>query len=307
MQKQMRWAIVAVLVGLSLVGVAFREEISFYWNLFRASRLGQQFYAEYEGLTKDVVFQPQMAPRLDIYKPLTGSSHPVLVFVHGGGWKDYDKELFASVAMRLLPEGIVVVIPDYTLYPDAGYEQMADEVAASLVWTLENIDHHGGDPARIVVAGHSAGGHLAGLALMDPRFMEKYDHSGSEFCGFVGMSGVYDVQAEADYWQSRGTTPEVMLEVMGGPENLAQASPIRYARADLLPTLLIHGTADTTVPVSIATDFHSALQAAGTASDRILYEGAGHTDYLFAALSDQASPVIEDLVGFLRRCGVTTP
>ncbi len=307
MRNWMRWALVAALVGVGLAGVAFRDQISFYGNLLRAWRTGRQFYADYEGLTKDVVFHPEMAPRLDVYTPQTGSGHPVLVFVHGGGWKDYDKELFAPVATRLLPEGIVVVIPDYTLHPDAGYEQMAAEVAAALVWTLENIDRYGGDPARIVVAGHSAGGHLAGLALMNPRFLKEYDRTDADFCGFVGMSGVYDVQAEADYWQARGITPQVMIEVMGGPENLAQASPIQYVRADLLPILLVHGVADETVPVSIANDFYVSLQSAGAPSDRILYEEAGHSDYLFTALGDQASPVIQDLVGFLHRCGGANP
>jgi acetyl esterase/lipase len=295
-------------VGLGIAGyLVFRQEIHFYGLLYKAYRTARKFYAEYEHLARDVVFDPEMAPRLDVYSPPTGRGHPVLVFVHGGGWKDYDKELFAPVAMKLLPEDVVVVIPDYTLHPRAGYEQMAQEVAAALSWTLEHIEAYGGDPRRVVVAGHSAGGHLVGLAVMDPRFLEPYGHSASQVCGVVGMSGVYDIQAEYDYWQARGTHPRVIEEVMGGEENFDRASPLSYVRADLPPILLLHGDEDETVPVAISVDFYGALQAAGAESELVVYEDTGHTDYLFAGLTEARPRLVRDLVEFVRGCPAVQP
>ena len=117
-----------------------------YFRLYKAHRLAKRFYAEYENLTRDITFHPKMYVCLDIYTPETGSGHPVLLFVHGGGWSKYNKEMFSPVALKLLPEKIVVVITDHTLHPNAGYEQMTDEVAAAISWTLENIDQYGGDP-----------------------------------------------------------------------------------------------------------------------------------------------------------------
>jgi acetyl esterase/lipase len=294
-------ALVLLLGGLALL-LANRDRLAFYVNLLKTHRLGQRFYQAYEHLARNVVFDPDKDVRLDVYSPTEGSDHPVLFFVHGGSWKDYDKELFAPVAQKLLPAAMVVVIPDYTLHPDAGYEQMADEVASALSWTLEHIEEYGGDPQRVVVAGHSAGGHLGGLALMDPRFLATYGHQGGEVCGLIGMSGVYDVQAEYDYWLAQGTTPQVMSEVMGGPENFATASPITYVRPGLPPVLILHGARDETVPVSIGIAFDRALQTAGASSELRIYEDAGHSDYLFAALTEDSSQFVQDIVGFVQRC-----
>lgn len=300
MRKKVFWGFAA----LAAVGIGaawmYRDQLAFSWRLFKAYRVSRQFYAEYEHLEKDVVFHPGMAPRLDVYSPPSGDGHPILFFVHGGSWKDYDKALFAPVAMKLLPEGMVVVIPSYTLHPDAGYEQMAREVAAALSWTLDNVARYGGDPARVYVAGHSAGAHLAALAVMDPRFLAAYGHSAADVRGLVGLSGVYDTQAEYDYWQAQGVYPEVLVDVMGGEERFAAASPISYVRPELPQVLLIHGDEDETVPVGIATAFHAALQAVGASSTLTVYAGSGHTDFLFAALTAERAPLIVDLVAFVR-------
>jgi acetyl esterase/lipase len=283
--------------------LAFGDQISFYVKLFQVMRTGERFYKQYPHQERDVAFHLDMAPRLDVYWPGEGEGYPVLIFVHGGSWKDYDKKLFAPVAQKLLPEGMVVVIPDYTLYPDATYEQMARETAAAIAWTLENAARYGGDPDRIIVAGHSAGAHLSGLAVLDPRYLEELGHSSDEICGWIGMSGVYDIQAEYDYWVDKGSTPEVMLEVMGGQQNFGQASPLSYVRAGLPPLLVIHGDEDETVPVAISTAFHAALQAAGAPSRLIVYPGAGHSDYLFAGLSEERAPIVDHIVQFVQSCG----
>ena len=286
--------------GLTLV---FWQQIGFYLDLYRVHRTAQGFYAEYEHLTRDIVFDPSLEPRLDVYAPATGVGHPVVIFVHGGSWKDYDKVLFAPVALKLLPEEFVVVIPDYTLHPDADYEQMAREVASALSWTLENIEQYGGDPEHVVMAGHSAGGHLLALAVMDPRFLAEYGHSSGEVCGLVGLSGVYDIQAEYAFWQAKGVEPKLITEVMNGPESFERASPISYARADLPPVLLIHGDEDKTVPVEIAKQFDRVLRAAGAQSELVIYPGAGHSDYLVSALSQPRSPLVADIADFSRGCG----
>jgi acetyl esterase/lipase len=296
--------IVALIVAL-IVGVwlTFGDQISYAVKLFQVMRTGRRFYEQYPHLDRDVAFHPDMGPRLDVFNPAEGEGYPVLIFVHGGSWKDYDKKLFAPVAQKLLPEGMMVVIPDYTLYPDATYEQMTREMAAAIAWTLENAARYGGDPDRVIVSGHSAGAHLSGLAVLDARYLEELGHSSDEICGWIGLSGVYDIQAEYDYWVDKGTTPKVILEVMGGQQNFRQASPLSYVRADLPPLLIIHGDEDETVPVAISTAFQAALQAAGASSRLIVYPGAGHSDYLFAGLSEERAPIVDDIVQFVQSCG----
>lgn len=304
----MKWN-VAVLVGLALlalgliVGLAWGKQISAAARLLNAYRAARSFQARYPYFERDVAFGPGAEPRLDVYWPATGEGHAALIFVHGGSWKDYDKNLFAPVAMKLVPEGMVVVIPDYTLYPEARYEQMVREVAAAVNWTLENIATYGGDPKRVVLTGHSAGAHLASLALLDERYLGAHGRHADELCGFIGMSGVYDVQAEYDYYAAQGLTPQLIVEVMGGRDNMAVASPIRYVRPDVPPVLLIHGTRDETIPASISQAFHAALEQAGATSTLELLEGAGHSDYLLDALAGESAPLVRDVVDFLDRCG----
>ncbi|MFW6313546.1 MAG: alpha/beta hydrolase [Spirochaetota bacterium] len=105
--------------------------------------------------------------RLDIYSPPEGDSHPVFIFVHGRGWDSCDKEAFVPVAMRLIPRDMVVVIPDCTLHPDATYEETTAEIAAAVSWTFANAARYRGDPNRVVLGRHSAGGHLSALVAFD--------------------------------------------------------------------------------------------------------------------------------------------
>lgn len=289
-----------LLAGLALF--LWRHEIGFYWRLLQVYRSGQSFYASHPRLERDIVFHPDFDVRLDVASPATGDGYPVLVFIHGGGWDSYQKELFAPAAEKLTAKGIVTVIPDYTLYPEAGYAQMTREMAAAVAWTLENIERYGGDPARVVVAGHSAGGHLAGLVALDERWLQAFGHSPADLCGWIGLSGVYDVNGQMAFERSTGGTAPVMTAVMGGEENFAAASPVTYASAAAPPTLLIHGGQDTTVPLSLSEELHAALSAAGAASELIVYPQKGHTDFLFDVLSDENAPALQDISRFAEQC-----
>jgi acetyl esterase/lipase len=242
---------------------------------------------------------------LDVYPLGAGTGHPVLFFVRGGGWGRYSRKLFAPVAMKLLPEKMIVVIPNHTPYPDAGYEQMTNEVAAALSWTLENIGQYGGDPKRVTILGHSSGGHLAGLVVMDSRFLTAHGHTSAEICGSVWVSSGYDLHAQYAYEEAKGgETPlmKTMVGVMGGKENFTRASPINYVRPDLPPTLILHGGADQTVPIRIASDFHAKLQGAGARSQFKEYPGRGHSEILFSALAEERPEIVADISRFVHGC-----
>jgi acetyl esterase/lipase len=294
--------IVAAVIGAGLWAVIrFGGELSFYARLYQASRVGRRFYAQYEHLAKDVVYDPQVKPRLDVYSPAEGSGHPVLVFFHGGGWYQFDKVLYGPVAMKLLPFDIVVVMVDYSLYPAADCRQMAHEAAAAVAWTLEHIGEYGGDPARVVVGGQSAGAQLAALAAMDPQYLAAYGHSSGEIRGLIGVSGVYDIAAEDAYLRSGGQRTVVLQKVMGGAANYAALSPLSYVRADLPPVLLVHGDKDTTVPVELSAAFQQSLQAAGVQSELVIYPGHNHAELLFYALTDPKEELVKTIAAWVQQ------
>ncbi len=117
----------------------------------------------------DVAYGDEPGDRLDIF-PATGTNAPVLVFLHGGYWRALDKSDHSFIATPFVKAGACVVVPNYDLCP--GVEDrpvtvpmIVLQMQRALAWTWRNIAQYGGNPARITVAGHSAGGHLATMML----------------------------------------------------------------------------------------------------------------------------------------------
>lgn len=294
----MTGALGAVGVGLWAY-TRYRERLSFYANLMRVYLTSHRRYLTDPAIHRDIVFDARLAPRLDVYQPTTPGPHPVLIFIHGGSWTSYPKPWFAPLGLILQTHNIVTVIPDYTLYPHATYRQMAHEVAAAIAWTLEHIADYGGNPRHVFLAGHSAGGHLAGLVACDPRYLAEVGHEVRELCGLIGMSGVYNVEAEYRFFAHQRAAERLLRGVFEGDKHFAYASPEQYVRADLPPVLLIHGDADDVVPYAIGEAFHAALQQAGATSTFKRYAQAGHVDYLFEALRNPRAPILTDILEFI--------
>jgi len=284
------------LAGILLSSCALVDAISFSATLLQANRAGVRFRRTYEHLELGVPFTRRSDVTLDVFSPEEGERHPVLIFIHGGGWDSYDKELFTPVAIQLLPQEMVVVIPDYTLYPDAEYDQMTREVADATAWVLENIEAYGGDPDRVYLSGHSAGAHLSGLVAYDSTWLEETGHSPDKVRGWIGMSGIYDVAAYEAQRSERGLGSEIMTAVMQGKANFRAASPISYVSGSgSRQATLIHGAMDETVPIEESRRMHAALGEAGFQSELIVYPEAGHSDFLIGALGDGDAQVIRDI------------
>lgn len=111
---------------------------------------------------------------LDVYHTEnTTAVKDVIVFIHGGSWNSGKKDIYFWLGRNFARKNTVAVIVNYRLAPDHQYEEIADDCAAALAWTKNNIKRYGGNPDRIFVMGHSAGGHLASLIDLDPRFFAK--------------------------------------------------------------------------------------------------------------------------------------
>lgn len=134
--------------------------------------------------TKDIAYVTMNAPGvdaerhlLDVYTPRKGETmakRPVVVFIHGGGWNSGSKNLYSFIGRRLAKQGVVAVIINYQLSPAVLVPVMADDCALAVRWTVQHIADYGGDPARIFVMGHSAGGGLAALLATDDQLFAKH-------------------------------------------------------------------------------------------------------------------------------------
>ena len=112
----------------------------------------------------DLPYGDSAAQTLDVF-PAAAPGSPVLVFIHGGWWRSLDKQDHSFIAPAFVRAGALVVVPNYGLCPAVGIDTIALQMVRALVWTWRHAARFGGDPQRIVVAGHSAGGHLATMLL----------------------------------------------------------------------------------------------------------------------------------------------
>ncbi len=131
----------------------------------------------------DLPYGPDARQRLDIFPPLR-QPWPVAVFIHGGYWRAMEKELFAFLAPAFVAAGVGFVNLEYRLCPAVGIGDIVADIDAALGWIATNIARFGGDPNHVHVMGHSAGGHLAALALSR--------HAGLR--GAVAVSGLYELE-----------------------------------------------------------------------------------------------------------------
>ena len=297
-RARIAWGFIGVIL---CVGLFFREEIVFNARLMNVVRVGKAYYDEYPHLTKNIAYGDKPHQLLDVYRPADDKPHPVVVYIYGGSWNSGNKELYALVAQKLVPLGMVVVVPAYQLYPDATYPSMVADVAAAITWTREHIAEHTGDPARIIVGGQSAGAQLSAMALLDP-LTQATVAGDPPLCGYFGISGVYDIQAQYQFELDHQRTAPVMTAVMGGIAHFKQTSP-RLQRLDGFPrTLLIHGDADDTVDMSMSQDFEQALHAANVPVSLNVYPDRGHSELLFHALTENPGRLITDVTSFAETC-----
>jgi arylformamidase len=141
----------------------------------------------------DVRYGPAPSETLDLFLPTGRSPAPIQVFVHGGYWMALDKADFSFVARAFQPAGACVVVINYALVPTVDMTELVRQCRAAVAWVYRNATTFGGDPGRIFVSGHSAGGHLVAMLLATdwPAFAGL---PADLVKGGAGISGLYDLE-----------------------------------------------------------------------------------------------------------------
>ena len=136
----------------------------------------------------DLPYGPHPRHRVDLF-PARGSDR-LLVFFHGGYWRSLDKRAFAWLAPAWVAEGVSVALVNYRLCPEVRIADIVDDAIAALNWLAIHAPVHGAGAGRMVLAGHSAGGHLVGALFAASR--ECFAFDAARVAGGVPVSGVFD-------------------------------------------------------------------------------------------------------------------
>lgn len=218
-------------------------------------------------------YGPDPRQRLDVYAPAVSAGPlPVVVFFYGGGWNSGYRGGYAFAARAIAARGFVVVVPDYRLVPEVRFPAFVDDAAAAIRWTVDHIAASGGDPARIAVAGHSAGAHIALLVTLDRHYLAAAGVPGAVKAA-VGLAGPYDFLP---------LDAQSAIDAFGQAPDRQATQPIHFVRADAPPALLLTGDADDTVKPRNTASLAAALRGVGAPVEVRTYPGVGHIGILLA-------------------------
>ena len=237
--------------------------------------------------------------KLDVYPSRASSPAPTLVYFHGGGWQGGNKQLSLLLTMPYLAMGWTVVNVEYRSAPIALAPAAVEDCRCALRFILGRTKEYNIDPDKIVLSGHSAGGHLALITGMLPvsAGLDRQCSGSSEIrvAAIVNWYGVTDVPAMLEGPEMA----EFAVRWLGSqPDREAVArrvSPLTYARSGLPPVITVHGDADRVVPYGQAVRLKKALDAAGVTNELVTIPGGGHGGFS-AAEEMRAYAAIETLL-----------
>lgn len=171
----------------------------------------------------DIEFGPSASEKLDVFLPASRAQAsdrgaPVVVFIHGGYWRSLDKADHSFIAPALTAAGACVLVPNYDLCPAVTIPEIALQMVRALAWTYREVAAYGGDPSRITVVGHSAGGHLAAMMLACDWLRWSKDLPADLVKNALSISGLYELESVMH-------TPFLKDALRLTPEQVKRASP----------------------------------------------------------------------------------
>jgi acetyl esterase/lipase len=234
----------------------------------------------------DVAYGPLARHRLDLYRPAgLRPRAPLLVFFFGGGWVTGARSDYAFAAVPLAKLGCAVAVPDYRLWPEAGWPGFVEDGALAVAHLARR---EAGRP--VLLMGHSAGAFIAASLALDPHWSVR-----GLVDGFVGLAGPYDFGAE------EVTPPAIFAET---PRAMAAPDGVDLRGGPRL--LLLHGTDDVTVGPYHSRILAARARAAGVAVRHVEYAGMGHVGIVAAlaapvrALGLAGGDVLGEVAGFVQ-------
>ena len=217
---------------------------------------------------KDVQYGNDEPQKLDIF-PAAVDRAPILVDIHGGGWRSGSRNIRSFPASSVTKAGVMWVPIDYGLAPNYSIHQMVNHVRSAIVWLYHNVSKYGGDPSKLYVSGNSAGGHLTGCILM-PNWHKNFGVPSDIIKGACAISGVYDLQAlvHAEY----GYNDELGMDI----ETAQNFSPLFNLPTKGCPLIVSYGAPEPNEFRRQSRVYYEAWKDGGFPATEIVVNGAHH-------------------------------
>ena len=244
--------------------------------------------------TTDLAYETHSRQKLDVYRLQTAQRAPVILFWYGGSWQRGDKDYYRFVGTSLARRGFVAILPDYRLAPDHAFPAFVEDAAAAVRWARDHAEDYGGDPDRIYVSGHSAGGHSALMLALDRQYLRAVGLEPADIAGVVslaGPTGLENLRGEG----LRGVFPPAIPDRAFSPIALA---PVQGA--DAPPILLMTGLDDDVIYASSVSRLADAIRSGGGEVTVKAYPGIGHIGLMlgFADAFAGNGSAVDDIARF---------
>jgi len=195
---------------------------------------------------------------------------PLLVFIHGGGWKSGERSDYLPYLIPFAMKGYVTATVSYRFLADSIYPACVEDITDAVRWFCSNGENYGFDPGRIALIGGSAGGHLstlAGYGWTRSGLLPALQQ-GRNTVNECRIKAVVDIYGPVDLTTDYARSHPLVTALIGhsyeeAPDLYSNASPITYLDSNDPPTLILHGTSDSLVPVSQSDDLKKSLDSLG--------------------------------------------
>jgi acetyl esterase/lipase len=229
---------------------------------------------------------------LDVYAPKGKKNFPVVLFVHGGSWKSGDKKLYAALGQALAADGMGCVICNYRLSPAVKHPGHIEDVAKAFAWTRANAAKYGGDADKLIVCGHSAGGHLVSLLATDPQYLKAEKLEPGAIRGVASFSGVYEIVPKIKIFDGAFGTDETVCK---------KASPLSHVSGKHPPFFIAYAETDLFALDKMAEDMHAALKKANSPSELMKCKDRNHIS-IITKFVDATDPLHKEFAAFVTKC-----
>jgi arylformamidase len=280
-----------------------RTTLDANYNLRAAVPEHPTYFARYEAESRafrqhararlDLAYGDSPRQAVDLFLPQEPSP-PLLVFIHGGYWQRFDRKDFSFVAAPLVAAGAAVALLGYDLAPAVDLDRIVAEVRQGIAWLHRQGAAQGFDPARIFLAGHSAGGHLAAMALATdwPR---EWGLPADAIKGVCAISGVFDLEPIRRCY---------LNEVLAlDPEQARRNSPLHLPLRVPCPVTVAVGALETAAFHEQSRAFAAKLEAAQWPCELVVQPAVDH----FAIIMGMAEPEAPIVRAIRAQMGLTGP